>query len=245
MGTTDERGATMVQYVLMIAFLSLVVVLTGRGLGGSSASALESAGGGVASTSSAAPATGPSGSPATPTPTTATTATTAAPSSPTPAPTTPVATAPVTTAPITTAPIPAPASTATTTPATTVTTTAAAPKVSSGFTGTRATSVPGGWVASTVLTVSAADGTPVSGAVATLTVRMYTRNGSQSSWAWQEQVVVVATLADGSVPLSTVTLKANGGNDVTQVQFVLTGAQLPGSRVWDQQRQTATVDQPS
>jgi Flp pilus assembly pilin Flp len=202
----SERGATLVEYTLLVAVLALGSLAGLDALQSSAAAAFRE----QASEMSDPPASGTSGTPTTAPPTTA------------PPTTAPPTTAPPTTAPPTTA---APVTTTTTT-STTTTTVPRATTATGAWGATSATRDGSRWTAAATLTVTDDRGQAARGAAVAVRVEYRVDGGS-----WQTgQPVSGATTSSGTLRVTTADLARSGRSAVTSIRYTVLTVDAAGLR---------------
>jgi Flp pilus assembly pilin Flp len=218
-----ERGASLVEYALLVGVISVVLIAGVKLVGNNSSDSMEGAATAIAAPSGAGgPAPGGDGGgggggggAGTTTPTSAA-----------PTPTTSAAPTP------TTAP-PAP-------------TTAPAPTATSGSVGIGDVEVVksgSNWTAETTVSIVDDTGQPVVGATVDLTVRY--RERGWLGYTWHEESVQVETGPDGTADIGAGPYKRGSGiGSVGQIEFVVKSAALPDDLAWDQNVQTAGATAP-
>lgn len=199
----SERGATLVEYALLVAVLALGSLAGLDALQTSAEAAFRE----QASEMSDPPAGGTSGTPTTAAPTTA---------PPTTAP--PTTAPPTTAAPVTTTTVRPTTTTSTTTTSTTSTTTVPRATTATGTWGaTGATRDGSRWTATATLTVTDDRGQAVHGAAVTVRVEYRVDGGS-----WQTgQPVSGATTSSGTLRVSTADLARSGRSAVTSIRYTV------------------------
>ena len=211
-----DRGATLVEYALMLCLVAVICTTAVRGLGNKSSSTLDAAHAGISG--AAASTTTGSGGPGDDGGGGGGATTTAAPTS-TVAPTS--------------------AATAPAAPATTVPPTPDLLSIGASFTGmSTSTSSSSNWTASTTVIVKTTGGIGVPGATVTLKVR--TLVGS----TWSEQTASVTTAANGKVTYTTPDLERNNPNPVTKVEIVVTDVSVPTGFTFDGIKPSTSADKP-
>ncbi len=230
-----ERGASVVEYALLIATIALIAAFAVNNLAKNASNSLDTASTGISST--VVPVTGGAGSGggdggaggggfdggssggagggSSATTTAPAVTTTAAPAATT------TAAAPVVT-----------------------TTTAAPASGDGGWNATSATRSGGTWTTQATLTVRDNNGKPVANASVSLKIRFYERDQNNQA-QWKEEVVQTRTGADGTIAISREYKAANGKGSVSKVEYNLEGAQLPNNLAWDQQRSSVAFTQPA
>jgi Flp pilus assembly pilin Flp len=205
----SERGATLVEYTLLVAVLALGSLAGLDALQSSAAAAFRE----QASEMSDPPAGGASGTPTTAAPTTA---------APTTAP-------PTTAAPVTTTTVRPTTTTSTTTTSTTSTTTTTVPRATTAtgsWGATSATRDGSRWTASATLTVTDDLRQSVRGAAVTVRVEYRVDGGS-----WQTgQPVSGSTGSSGTLQITTADLARSGRSPITSIRYTVLTVDAAGLR---------------
>lgn len=226
-GTRSERGATIVEYALIVAVFLVPFAYTVSFLTDSGGGQIKKISTGVARADLEA-------------------TTTIADSANTTLATTTTTSTTTTTAPTTTTTV-KPTTTTTTAPTTTTTvkpTTTTVKATKSGGTMAQATATKSGnsWSATTTVTVTDDKGAPIVGAKVTVLVRTL-QIDNKGKQTWVETTTTATSGAGGSIAVNAANLARTGNPFVDKVEFVLTDVQATGL-TWDGNQATSSVSVP-
>jgi Flp pilus assembly pilin Flp len=224
-----ERGATMVEYALIVAVFLVPLGYGVSFLMDSGSGQIEKVSTGVARSDLEASTTIEDGGTATTLATTTTTSTTT-----TTAPTTTTTVKPTTT---TTAP-----TTTTTVKPTTTTTTVKATNSAGTMAQATATRSGNSWSATTTVTVKDDKGAAIVGAKVTVLVRTL-QIDSKGKQTWVETTTTATSGAGGSIAVNATNLARTGNPYIDKVEFVLTDVQATGL-TWDGNQAKTSVSVP-